>query len=191
MGTSTFDFTLKKVPHRNHVLSVDLEKLFPELSKSPEIIEKIRQQEQRMLMSQRNIRIWQESLATNKVSKALNKIIAKQREAVALTEKEEKEEERVAKAKKERAQQIALKHSLHQVRQQKALLQKEIDNFYHESTAAYLNARSHLERILMIEFKKVDAYKKQEINEIRKYLQNDYETETDNLRTLLEHFDSL
>jgi len=187
--TSTFDFNFQKKFKRNPVLSADLEKLFPEIS--GEVVEKIRQQELKLIMSERSIHLWYQNLALKKVNTTLNDIIAKQKQTIEILEKDEKEQNRAAKAKNSRAYKIVQQHSMHNLRVQRALLQKEIDQFYNESTAAFLNARSHLERILITEFSKVDANKKQQINEIRKYLQNHYETETDNLRSLLEQYDSM
>lgn len=186
---STFDYTFQKSSKRNQVLSVELEKLFPELSS--QLLDQIKEQEKSLIMSERNIRIWHENLATNQAMRTLNDAIIQQRQRVDLLHKELKEEDSVSKAKVARAQKIAIKNSTRDNRIQKALLQKEIDSFYNDSTAAYLNARSYLERILMTEFNKVDANKRQHIKEIRKYLRNHYEEETENLRSLLDNFDSM
>ena len=186
---ATFDYNFQNDIQRNKMFSVDLEKLFPEIS--GKIIEKIKEQELNLLMSQRNIRIWQENLSINRIMRSLNGVINQQRQRIELLNKEVIKEDAVTRAKNNRIREITLKHSEQEVRTQKALLQKGINTFYNESTAAYLNARSHLEQILITEFKKVDARKRQQINEIRKYLQNHFETETEKIRSLLENFDSM
>ncbi|KAI2803864.1 hypothetical protein BLOT_008001 [Blomia tropicalis] len=184
---STFDFSLHRAPKHNQVLSIELEKLFPELCSS-DIISKIRQQEQSLVMTKNNIKMWHENLAMNKVGRTLDKAIDQQKQSIDLMHKDWFEKESVRNSKSTLVRNNSFKSLQRDQRARKAKLHREIDNFYRESTAAFKNARSHLERILVLEFRKADHNKRQQIEEIRRYLKDHYETETEKLRTMLHDY---
>lgn len=179
----------------NTVLSTELLRLFPEVSGEVELMAKIQTQEKRLLLSERQIALWEAEQADRRVGRLLEEAIDHQRAQLELLEMEALREgvkgqsNELAKRRKMASAEAA--RSQREERVQRANLQKEIDAFLKTSTAAYLAARSTMEQILVTEFKKVDARQKQQINEIRKYLQNYYEHETDKLRALLDNFDSM
>lgn len=193
-GNMAFDLNRKSSNFKSTVFSTELLRLFPEVSGEVELVAKIQTQEKRLLMSERQIQLWEAEQADRRVSRLLGEAIDHQRAQLALLEKEalrEQENEGKNKLTKFRRALNAQSWAQREERVQRANLQKEIDAFHCESTAVYLASRSTMEQILMTEFKKVDARQRQQINEIRKYLQNYYEVETDKLRALLDNFDEM
>lgn len=187
----TFNFNSNKDAQQKNskIFSSDLARLFPEIDAT--LIESIQEMEKNLIMSEKNIRVWQEHLAGKRTNRVLSDVVDQQRARIDVLEKNGKEGDSVSRAKKARAQMLAMQGIQREERAQKAALQREIDQFYRQSTAAYLSARANLEKILVVEFKKVDANQRQHIKEMRKYLQYHYETETDKLRKLLSEFEEM
>ncbi len=196
-GLTAFDSTSNSNTSSNssssNILSVDLLRLFPEIANEEEVLGKIQSQEKHLLMSERQIQLWAAEKADRSLNRLLKETIDHQRQRLAQQEKEALQE--LEKNQQQRKPQLSAqalqRRERKEKRHQQATLQKEIEDFHQQSTAAYLSARSTMESILVQEFKKVDARQRQQISEIRKYLANYYEVETDKLRVLLDNFDEM
>lgn len=163
---STFDFRLTGEDKRNPILSVELERWFPDLSS--ELLTKIKFLEQNLFLSQKH--------SKNKIMDLLKNIIERQRQNNIF-------DEIISQS---------ASTSIRELRLKRASLHDEINKFYISSTAAYLNARSHLENILVNEFRNCASYQRDHINEIRRYLRNNIENiDLERVRNILDEVEKM
>ncbi|KAI7686487.1 hypothetical protein SSS_09950 [Sarcoptes scabiei] len=174
--SATFDFQFTRGDRQNQILSPEFERWFPETS--IEKLRRIRHLEQNLLTLYNA-----NSLKRKQISPDLNDylrcIVDRQRNDIELLDKE-----------KTVNHQINYLSSV-QSRTQRALVHDKINKFYRSSLAAYLNARSYLEKILVEEFRKVEINQRRHINDIRRYLKNHDEVELEKVRQILESIDDI
>lgn len=163
---STFDFRLTGEDKQNPILSVELERWFPNLSN--ELLIKIKFLEQHLFLSQKH--------SKTKIMDLLKNIINKQRQ-------EKIFDEIISQS---------TSMSIKELRLKRASLHDEINKFHISSTAAYLNARSYLENILVNEFRNCASYQRDHINEIKRYLRNNTENmELERVRNILDEIEKM
>lgn len=183
---SAFEYHFHTSRKHNPILSVDLERCYPDLSK--DIIDSIRVLERSLLLLERNVRSCHNDQSMNRISRLLGDAVEEQRARIEMMRQEIQNKKNTTTMKSKRFFSLNLAR---ETRSQRALLHSEITQFYKESTAAFLNARSCLEHILLTEFRKLNSHQRETINEMRKYLRNHHEEEIEKVRLLLQSIDRL
>lgn len=171
----------------NPILSVDLERYFPEVS--PEMIAEIRQRERVLLLLERNVRLRQMEQIMDRINAVLADVVDAQRSFTESVLKEALEKDKTGGGQ-HRARLLKVRLASKE-RAQRAKVHKEINEFCKEATAAFLKTRSCLEQILKMEFGKIDTHHRQTLKEIRKYLRNHHDGQLEKVRLLLENIDRL
>nr|XP_027201096.1 uncharacterized protein LOC113795107 [Dermatophagoides pteronyssinus] len=187
---ATFDFNFTREEKQSPILSVDLERCYPEIS--IEMLKKIQHLEQNLLILERNIKPGHLNRA--RMNQVLSYVSEKQRRRFEMMNNlvDDDDDDNGGGGGVKKRFLMTQMISRNGLRSQRASLSEEIRKFSRSSMAAYLNARSYLERILVEEFRKVDANQRDNLNEIRRYLRDNPDNmELDKVRTMFEMIENL